>query len=254
MKTISRNLLSISLISSVLILMSVSPVMGVVRQTEDLKTSVATCTRISILQSASEAAIAVKITAMQNNFAARLAKITSDETAVDQKVTAARTDAQNRFAEKITAMDSKTSLTWNELSVIETYKKNMQAAKTTRETTVDKARNEYRTALSALITKHQQDLTDTATAYNASIKSAFATANINCTDGNSGTMSTLKSSVKTARQTLTTSRKSDKITTEIKQLATTRNEAIKAANAAFAKAAAEHTKTLTNALESTTQP
>ncbi len=228
--------------TSIMVLLQISPAMAIVKPS-----NADACTHITTLQSTNEAEMATHIAIMQTNFATRLAKITTDQAAVDQKVATARVNAHNQFEEKIKSMESQTGLTDTQKQAIETYKTDMNQAETTRETAIDKARTTYRTNLSNSALANQRTLTNAVNVYKTAVQSAFATASTNCGDGTA--LTTLKASIKTARETLTTTRTATKTTNEIKQYTTTRNDAIKAANKVFTDSVAQYTTTLTSALK-----
>jgi hypothetical protein len=183
---------------------------------------------------------------MDANFSTRLTKITADKAAVDQKVATARTNAKKQFEVKVQALESKNGLTDAQKQAVATYKTDMELAETTRELAVDSARTEYRTALYSTVAGQQTALSNAVITYQAAFEKAFATAATGCNDGT--TLATLKTAIQAAHQTLKTTLSTIKTTDKIKQLATTRNNAIKAADDAFAKQAAGFTATLKSAL------
>jgi hypothetical protein len=250
MKTTSSKILITSIIVSAVMLIQISPAMAVSEKPLNIGTTSTACTRIATLKTSNEAELTTQIITMQTNFAARIAKITSDKTATDQKVATARLNAKNQFETKVTAMLSQPGLTQVQTQAINTYKINMEQAETTRQTAIDSARTQYRTSLMNTITTQQQTLTNAINAYQTAVRSAFAIATTNCGDGTA--LTTLKTSIKTARQTLTTARTATKTTNEVKQYATTRNDATQAANKIFTDSVATYTTTLTSALKSTT--
>lgn len=210
----------------------------------------ASCTRITTLQSTTQATIATHIATMKTDFATRLTGISTRETTVDQSVATARANISTKFAAKVKELEAQAGLTPVQLTAIDAYKADMIKAEATREAAVDAARSAYRTSLAAEVQTHQTSLSSDVAAYQTAVTTAFTTAVANCGDGTA--LATLRSDVKTAHQTLETARKADKVTTDIKAFATTRNDAIKAADTAFATSAAAYTATLTTILEAVT--
>jgi len=182
---------------------------------------------------------------MATNYSNRLKKITSGETAADVKLATVRTNAKKQFQDKIAQLESTAGLTNAQKQAIETYKTGMETAEMARESAVDMARSNYRTALTALLEEQQKVLTNTAAAYQAAFEKAFAAATTDCNNAN---LPTVKKAVQTAHQDLKTAVSNVKISDKIKQLETTRNNAIKTANDAFTKQATAYTKTLKTAL------
>jgi hypothetical protein len=252
MKTVYNKLKSICIITLSLVFatLSTTPSIAIIAGQGSNNNLEATCTRISAMETTTQANMTTHMTAMQTDFTARLSSISSNESAIDQKIEALRTTARNEFAARIQTLESQSGLTQVQLQAINTYSLNMGLAATTRETTIDNARDTYRTALSSEVQQHQQLLADGATAYQTSINSAFSNAKASCATDNT-TMATLREAIKTARQTLTTTRQAGDTTNGIKELATTRNNAIKTANETFAATAKTHTDTLISALKVT---
>lgn len=255
MKTVSNKVIIASIISSALLALSTLPVAAISDNASDNSQSgsgtgsSATCTRISSLKNTNESGVAAKITTMQNNFTSNKLKLTENTAEVNQKLATARAAIKSQFEEKIQTMLSQTGLTDAQAQAINTYKIDMDQAEIVRETAVDAARNEYQLALINMVQSQQQNLINAANSYQTTVQAAFNTANTNCSDNNS--MSTLRSAVKTARQTLTTARETTQTMTTARQQTTTRNAAIKAANEAFAESVATYSATLTAALETT---
>ncbi len=251
MKTISnKSIFGMTSLALLLATLVAAPSMAIVSPTTTTnKGSSVACTHITTIESTNKATIATRMAGMQGDFAKRLTTITANKTDVDQKVASARAAANAQFESKIKSLEAQTGLTKIQLQAIATYKTDMQQAEVTREKAVDAARTTYRADLLAEVQTHQQDLSSAVAAYQTAVTAAFTTAATNCGDGTA--VATLKTDVKSARETLTTARKSDKATTNIKQLATTRAASIKTANEAFAASVAIYTATLTTALGTT---
>lgn len=253
MKTTSnKSILSMTGLALLLAALVASPSMAIVNQmttTKETKGSSATCAHITTLESTNQATIATRMAGMQGDFTKRLATITANKTDIDQKLAITRAAASAQFESKLKSLEAQTGLTQVQLQAISTYKTDIQQAEATREKAVDAARTTYRAALLAEVQIHQQDLSSAVTTYQTAVTAAFTTAVTNCGDG--AATASLKTTVKSARETLTAARHSDKVTTSIKQLATTRAAAIKTANEAFAISVGTYTTTLTTALQTT---
>lgn len=210
------------------------------------------CTRITTLGSTNEATIGSKKAAMQADFANRLTKITSEKSQVDQKVTTFRANLAKTFNDKVAKLEAQKNLSATQKAAIETFKTDMTTAEATREKAVDAARQTYREGLFQAINDRQVALTSAVEAFQAAVTDAFSTAASNCSD--TGAMQTLKTTVKSARETLQTARSNNKVGSTVSQLAATRNASIKAADQAFAQSAASYGKTLAAALAANTNP
>lgn len=207
------------------------------------------CSRFANLGDSSRSTLQTKSTELKSDFAKRLADITSRQAAIDQKVVSTRANAAVEFDAKIEKLRTAAGTDQAKLTAIDAYVTSMKEAAKTRNAAVDAARTTYRTALSADITAHQQAISAAVAAYQAAVASAVATAKANCGDGTAA--ATLKSAVKTAREALQSARKSDKVGSDVKALAATRNDAIKAANETFRASAKTNAETLAAALKST---
>jgi hypothetical protein len=204
------------------------------------------CVHAVTLRNTNRDAMTDKVSTMNSAFTARLTKITTDKAAADKKLASARTAAKSQFESKIQKLESQVGLTDVQIQAIETYKNDMEMAKTTRETAVDKARTDYRNALAETISVQQKALYSAVVTYQAAFEAAFATATSNCTNGTN--MSAVKTAIQSAHQTLKSAVADNKTTDNIKALMTTRNDAIEAANDVFTKQAATFTQTLKTAL------
>lgn len=226
---------------------TISPAMAVV-----LNPKTIACDNVSAIQTKNEAELATRIVTMQADFAARLAKITSDKTEIDNKITTNRTEAKKSFEENIQKLELQTGLTNAQKQAIMTYNTNMQLAEKTRETAVDSARSKYNTDLLNVVTKHHQTITEAVNTYQATVQSTFMTAKARCDNGMTTTnMSNLRTAIKLARETLTSSKTESEIKSQIKKLATTRNDAIKLADDHFKESATTYNTSLKVALKTT---
>lgn len=229
---------------------AVGPTPGTARTNEG--SSNGACTRIATLGSTNEATIESKKAAMQTDFANRLTKITSERTQVDQKVATFRVNLAKTFDDKVVKLEAQKNLSDTQKAAIETFKTDMTTAEATREKAVDSARQTYREGLLQAINDRQTALASAVNAFQTSVTDAFSTAASNCSDA--GAMQTLKTTVKSARETLQGTRNDNKVGSTVSQLAATRNASIKAADQAFAQSAASYGKTLATALAATTNP
>ena len=251
MKIVSNRVktLLVSLLATLMTVFSFAPAFAV-DTTSDTTTSV--CTKIGTLSITSKTVVAGKITAMQTDFSNRLSTLSSNQTAIDAKIAADRSAASSKFDTTITSLKAESGLTATQSTAIDTFQAGVKAAELIRTTAVDNARSTYRTGLATQIATHQQNLSTAATAYQAAVTAAFTTATTNCTDANgAATLATLKASIKSARDALTTARSDAKVSAAIKALAATRDASIKSADDAFTKTLATLTATLKAALATT---
>ena len=207
------------------------------------------CTHLANLQTSGNNNVNAKITALQSQYSQQLAKIESDQASVQQNLLTTRISANNQFEEKITALEAIDGLTDEQLQAIETYAESMRTAEATRETAVDTAISDYKTGLESLVSDNQQSMTQAGETFRAAIASAFSVAVSNCSD-ESNVMTTLRASVKTARENFSSNRQGSGSTMsdDIQALRTTRNEAVKTANQTFAASAKEYSQTLAEVL------
>lgn len=206
----------------------------------------ATCNRIATLSGTSSFAIKTKISSMNADFTNRLTNIAGRTTTIDPKINTARAKATAAFDEKIAKMEARSGLTAAQKTAIEAYASSMRAAEKTREAAVDAARTTYRSALTNVVTAHQTSLTSATKTYQTTVAHAFATAAAHCGDGTA--VSNLKVTVKAARDALKLARTDAKVSTDIKALMATRDAAIKAADADFAKIVATYAETLSGTI------
>lgn len=210
-------------------------------------TTEASCARFATLAATSNTRMNERIAAMEVDFQKRLSIISGRHDAVDQKVATYRTTALDKFDLKVTELKSKTGLTPEQLTAIDAFVASMKAAEVARAQAVDSARAAYRAALLDEVTAHQARLLQAALIYQRSVSAAFTKAQTNCADTTAG--ATLRSEIKAARDTFQTARKAEVTGSSVKQLAETRQAAIKAADAEFVKKVKEYTATLKTALE-----
>ncbi|MFZ2125857.1 MAG: hypothetical protein WA087_04035 [Candidatus Saccharimonadales bacterium] len=249
MKTISSKLFISIIASLTLVLVSVTPAVAVVAEDTVGKASVS-CARVTTLKSTQVAAMSARMASLRTEFTNRAATLNDKEASLDQKVDTARETAKKQFETKITAMLAESGLTDAQKEAINSFKTSMEQAMEIRQTAVDKARSDYRTALSTLVQNRQQAMLAITETLQASIQAAFDTAVLNCSqDGN---MTTLRASIKTARDTYQTSRNSIKVKEDIQAIAAIRNTAVQGANKIFADSAQTLSVTLSTALAAST--
>lgn len=210
-------------------------------------TNAAACTRITTLSDTESAIVAGHIASMNDDFATRLTNIANRSTTIDPKVDAARAKAITEFDTKTTKIETQSGLTTDQKVAIATYTSSMHTAEVARETAIDATRVTYRTDLMTLVKTHQANLVTATTTYQTAVSAAFTAAGINCGDGTA--TATLRTSVKSAKDTFKTARSDTKISTNIKTLMTTRDAAIATADATFTKDTATYTAILSTVLD-----
>lgn len=205
------------------------------------------CARFTTLAAASSTKINERIAAMEVDFQRRLTIISGRHDAVDLKVATFRTTALDKFDLKMDALKSEKNLTPEQVTAIEEFVNNMKEAEVARVQTVDSTRATYRSAMLEEVNARQAHLLQAALVFQRSVAASFTKAQSTCADATAGT--TLRSEIKTARETFRTARKAEVIESSVKQLAETRRSAVKVANEEFIKKVKEYTATLKSALE-----
>lgn len=209
-----------------------------------------TCSNLTVRQTAHLASIDTKISAMQTDFAARLAAIGVKQESVDLKAADFRSNRVKKLNDKIATFESNHTLTDAQKDAVNTYKNNVLAAEQTRQQAVDAARQTYRTTLRSAITERQDALTAATSKFRSSVNAAFTNAISACDGSGAAVQQTLRSEIKTARQTLKSDRTEAKVGETIRQAAATRRADIQAADKTFRQSVAEFSKTLALALKS----
>lgn len=207
------------------------------------------CARFTTLAAASSTKINERIAAMEVDFQRRLTIISGRHDAVDLKVATFRTTALDKFDLKMDVLKSEKNLAPEQVTAIEEFVNNMKEAEAARAQTVDSTRATYRSAMLEEVNARQAHLLQSALVFQRSVAASFTKAQSTCADATAGT--TLRSEIKTARETFQTARKTEVAGSSIKQLAETRQAAVKAANAEFVKKVKEYTATLKTALNAT---
>lgn len=250
MKTISNKLVTSVIASLTLVIVSVTPAVAIGNTEDTVGKATASCNRITVLKTTQSAAMSAKMTSLRSEFTNRLSTINEKNASIDQKVTTARETAKKQFEEKITAMLAQEGLTDTQKEAIKTFQASMEQSMEIRQTAVDKARSDYRTALAALVQNRQQAMLSATETLQASVQAAFDTAVLTCNqDGN---MTTLRASIKTARDIYQTTRSSIKIKEDIQSIAAIRNTAVQDANKIFADSAQTLGIALSTALAAST--
>lgn len=233
--------------------LNVSPVLAVGAQPDvpaptpqQSAAAAAACAHITTLAAASQAAIVEKESVMTADFTKRLSSITTRGETTTKTVASLRSDTLQKFNESITALLQTKGLTSAQKTAITTYRDALRAAESARETATDTARKTYRAQLSTVLAAHQTALSSAAGTFQASVSGAFIVAKSGC--ANDGILASLKSSIKTAKETFKSARDDAKVTTSIQQLIATRDGAIRQANADFTQATSDAKKALKQAL------
>lgn len=250
MKLVSnkRKLVVASVLSLAVALVGVTPLFA--QSTMQTNERAASCARITLLATSGKTAVSERRTSLQTNFTERLTNVSTTQTDIDQKISDARITAKTKFDEKIQSLQAQEDLTEVQSEAIDIYVEKVQEAEVIRKAAVDTARSTYRTALASTVAAQQQTLSTAATTYQTAVTAAFTTAQANCTDDNAAaTLATLKENLQEARTAFAAARTPDATKESIKKLATTRREAVKTANEAFAKSVATYTATLKVAFE-----
>lgn len=125
-------------------------------------------------------------------------------------------------------------------AAVTTYQQAITAAVTARRTANDAARADFRKGVESIVATKKTNTDAQLAIFNSAVSTAITTAEAACTADNpnvSAIRATLQNSIKSARETYTNARKADTtVGNQIKLLAQTRNDAIKANDAAFKKA------------------
>lgn len=179
-------------------------------------------------------------------------KLATDEQKVDQEVATDRQHADTERASDFTQLEAKAT-TSSEKQAVQTYETAVLSAVTTRRAAYDTARQTFRTGLKNAIDSRRSTVTSQLDAFKSAASDALNTAEADCASNESAAMirQTLQGSLKTARETFQSDRKSDDtVGTQAQQLATTRDAAFKAADQAFQASLATARQTLKQAFGS----
>ena len=154
----------------------------------------------------------------------------------DQKLAADRATWQTDRQTEFSALQAKATTT-SEKTAVSNFISTVTNAITTRESANDQARQQYRTAVTTIITNQSNLINSQISTFSQSIQTADSTAQSACavaTESGSTIRTAFVASLQTAHATFTAERQSDStIKTEIAGLASTRDNAITANDATF---------------------
>lgn len=163
-------------------------------------------------------------------------KITSDEQAADQRVASVRASADATRGADYAKLQTKAT-TASEQTAVQTYITSVNAAVNTRRAAYDAARQVYRMGLTNAVASHRTTITAQVSTFTTATNTALGLAVAGCATsalGGPTLRTTLVASLSAARVAFQTDRKGDTtLTTQITQLAATRDAAFKAADTTF---------------------
>lgn len=155
---------------------------------------------------------------------------------VDQKVADARKKADAARAKDLSKLAAKAT-TNDQKQAVQTYKAAVQDAINTRRAAYDAARQTFRAGVQNAITSRRSTIKAQLATFQDSVSSAFSTAEASCAGSSpngQAIQQTLRTSLKSARETFQNDRKSDStIGGQVKQLAATRQAAFQTADKTF---------------------
>lgn len=163
-----------------------------------------------------------------------------------------RDEAKKKFNDAISNLNT-SATTDGQKAAITAFKSAVESANTTRRAAVDAAMKTHRDSVSALVTQRQDTIKTAASTFRSSVLSAISKAQSDCSTGveSATARQTLGSSIKAAKDKFHADRQAaEKIGQKIKDLAKTRNDAIRAANEAFKVSAQAARQTLKAAFPS----
>lgn len=163
-----------------------------------------------------------------------------------------RRDAMEKFEDVLENIKAGAT-TDAQKAAIETFKTSVRSAQSTRKTAVDKAVQTFRSGVDSLVGKRSDAIKAAASTLKSSISAAVAKAKADCVSGDpvavrQALMTSIRAAVAQFHADVKLSM--DPIAQQIKDLAATRNAAVKAANQAFKAAVAQARKTLKAAFPS----
>jgi hypothetical protein len=168
--------------------------------------------------------------------ATRNQAIVNDHTKWDQQLKDYRTKWDQQRQDNFTKLEARAK-TVSQTSAIKIYETAILNAVNTRRSANDTARATYRSGVDNALLSQQNIVSGQAATFSASVINAEATAQKGCqaTPTNGPSLRTsYQASMKSARETYTTARKADgNISSQIKQLATTRDASFQANDAVF---------------------
>jgi hypothetical protein len=191
---------------------------------------------------------------LQAAWAKQTQDLTNDFQKADQDIAADRAKADTERQTDFTKLMAKAT-TSSEKQAVGVYETAVLQAVNTRRTAYDNARSNYRTNVEGAISGRQTTVKGQLTVFESSVSSALSNAQSSCASTpNDGTSirTTLVGSLKSARETFQSDRKSDStVGTQIKQYVTTRNDAFATANSIFQTSIQNAAKTLQQAFGKT---
>jgi hypothetical protein len=187
-------------------------------------------------------------------WAQRDQAVAADEQKVDQKVATARQTADTTRAQDLTKLEAKAT-TDPEKQAVQTYETAVQAAVTTRRAAYDAARQAFNDGINSTVGTRASTVTGQLSSFQDSVNSAINTAQASCANdpaNGPAVRLTLQAGLKSARLTFQGERKSDDtVSTQVKQLATIRDAAFKAADQTFQTALSAARQSLEQAFSKT---
>ena len=155
---------------------------------------------------------------------------------VDTTVASDRSKADTERSQEFVKLQARAK-TSTQKTAVQTYSASVINAVTVRRAAYDAARHTFREGVLATINTRKETVTSQFSSFQGSVNSAIQTAQSSCSstpnDG-SAIRTTLQTSLKAARETFQSDRKSDTTTnSQIHELAITRNAAFKAADQTF---------------------
>lgn len=178
----------------------------------------------------------------------RATQLTANRAKWDQDLSANRSKADQDRQSSFAKLEAKAT-TDAQKAAVKTYESTVADAVTKRRAANDAARTAFRNAVDTAIASQKATIDAQATIFSSAVSTAVTTAQAACIANPANgpaIRTTLQNSLKTAKDTYNAARKSDgNLGEQIKQLAATRNEAIKTADTtlqATVKAAREALK------------
>ncbi|HEV8601221.1 MAG TPA: hypothetical protein VGQ87_01330 [Patescibacteria group bacterium] len=193
------------------------------------------CSGVSNIGSQLNAKLTQLETERGQNQTGILAQLKQRQDQRDQDEQKLRDNAKTRFEDDTSQIEA-SATTDAEKAAVATFKSTVESAMTTRKAAVDAAMQTFKTAQQQLVGTRQDAIKTAVTAYKNAVAAAITKAQLDCTAhvASATVRQTFLSNLKTARTTFQEAIQGlDKIGQQMKILAQTRNEAVRAANQAF---------------------
>lgn len=194
------------------------------------------CTELPVRATTITGRVSTLVGKVSQAWAQQDQKLTAEYQKVDQDVTVDRQKADSERTGDFNKLEAKAK-TDAEKQAVQTYEAAVQNAVSTRRAAYDTARQTYRAGVQAAITTRRGTVTGQLNTFQSSVNSAISIAEASCASTPNDGLAirqTLQASLKSARETFQGDRKGDEtVGSQVKQLATTRNSAFKAADQAF---------------------